>query len=86
MSKPRDRHDLHHAFPRSRFPEYASEGWNIRSVRIRRHGAYHTLFENRTPCEAAMLLLREFGPVDPGDLEADPGYLDLLGLLERIGW
>lgn len=76
-------YDLHHAYPRSRFPEHANAVWNFRSVRKRRHQAYHLLVENKTPCEAALALLKEFGPDVPGDLESDPGLMELLKFLDR---
>lgn len=77
----RPRENVHHALPKSRFPEYRSALWNLRWVDRDRHAAYHHLFVNRTPCEAAIKLLLEFGTI--GNLAKDPALDDLIELLVK---
>jgi hypothetical protein len=78
------RTSTHHVFPRSRFPEYADAWWNLRTVKTSKHQAYHLLFENMAPCEAALKLLLEFGPEDFDDLPIDPGLESLRAFLGRV--
>lgn len=80
----RKRTDRHHALPSSSFPQFRNEPWNIRLVSRRRHVSYHALFTNRSPIEAAIILLYEFAPLDLEHWLHDPALPALIDLVERL--
>lgn len=76
--------DVHHVFPRSRFPEHRRSPWNLRMTNRVRHARFHSLFGSATPCEAALMLLQEFGALDQSILLDDPAINTLLGFLKQL--
>ena len=48
----------HHIIPRSRGGTFNLE--NIARVDIKKHQAYHTIFDNRTPTEIVETLVRKY--------------------------
>ena len=57
--KDKSRHQSrHHIIPRSRGGDNSLE--NISRVHIKKHQAYHTMFDNRTPTEIVENLVRKY--------------------------
>ena len=52
----------HHMFPRARFPELAKERWNIKRIPDKEHEAWHRVFNDKTPDEAVIHILKFWTP------------------------
>lgn len=76
--------NTHHSYSQSLFPLYRSASWNRREVNRHRHDHWHALVVNRSPCDAVLKLLQEFGPRDSEKLALDPSLDDLIDFLLAV--
>ena len=77
------RQTWHHLFPRSPFPQFSKELWNIKKLPDSWHAAWHQIVGARSPLAAIVMLYKIFGPPE-GKETLDPFYDEFQKFLESL--